>query len=134
MDDKFHKKFSVKGSIYLGGPAVEHVDDDAVGLPLDQELPERLLEGRRVCEGGSGHVGVRRGGILRQLEGVNLDGAAGPLVPSDGAQEGGGGGRRGEDGGGGTVGGEDAGDVDHGDLVAAPDEREEEHLHRRERD
>lgn len=64
----------------FAGPAVEHVDDDAVGAAFEEELSQRFEESRGVDEGTGGHVRVGYVGG----EGVDGDGEAGLLVASDG--------------------------------------------------
>jgi len=63
----------------IAGPAMEHVDNNAIRGALDEELPKRFEEGRGVDEGTGRHVCVGYVGG----EGVNGDGKTGLLVALD---------------------------------------------------
>lgn len=110
-------------------PAMEDVDDDAVGRVLGEELLEGFSEYGGVSERGGGHGGVGREGVVWEVEDVDCDVAVEGLVAVDGVPEAEGVGEcGGEDGGLGAVGGQDSGGVNHRDLVAAADEGEEIHF------
>lgn len=97
---------------------MERVGDDAVGAVEEEEVGEWGLEDGGVGEGRSGHVDggdgveVLAGG---EREGVEVDVEAGVLVASDGVLEDDGVVGDGDDGGFDAMGGEDSGEVDHGD-------------------